>query len=167
MTVQLPTFEQCAKGLSGFVVALGTLGATALPANAGGSAPTQVSVTGSVLSCSNGLAFTVTGGTIAFSIHDSYDATGGEHVTGNLRPNSITAASNTPGDPSVYRIVGDDWFGGSFSVNQQTGVFTSTSELQVLASNGATVANVNNVVHLNRDGTVISHDFGSCTSPTG
>jgi hypothetical protein len=159
------TVKKIALGLA---AAAGGVGLVASPASAGGPAQRQtIPVAGAVFRCDNGLAFTITGGTITASIHDSFDPNGGEHVTGTTVPNQVTASSNIAGDTSVYRIVGADWFGGNFSATQQTGVFTSTDHFQIVTPGGGTVANVSEVFHMNRDGTVTSHDFGNCTTPQG
>jgi hypothetical protein len=164
----MTTVQKVKKIALGVAVLAGGVGLLAGPASAGGPAQRQtVDATGAVFGCDGGLAFTITGGTVTFSISDSFDATGAEHVTGTTIPSHVTASSNIPGDTSVYRIVGASWFGGNFSAAQQTGVFTSTDHFQILAPSGGPVANVSDVIHMNRDGTVISHDFGNCTTPQG
>jgi hypothetical protein len=129
----------------------------------GGAQITTFDATGATFSCSTGVTYTVLGGTVRSVFHDSFDATGGEHVTGTTVPNGVTLSDGTTS--TIYRLSGATWFGGSFLSNGQF-VFTDTGHFNIIGSNGGVVARVSTVEHMSSNGSNFSFDFGQCTAPS-
>jgi hypothetical protein len=119
-------------------------------------------VAGSQLFCTN-TTYTATGGSIDSVFNETISANGSDHVTGTDTANHITAI-----DPAgnIYRVVGADWFGGTFPAGSG-GTFTDTNEFQVIAANGGVVDSVRVIEHLSPNGKTISFDFGTCAPPGG
>jgi hypothetical protein len=138
------------------------------PAGAAGNAgSTQVSTfdpTGATFSCSTGVTYTVTGGTVRSIFHFSTDASGGGHVTGTTAPTGVTLSDGTTN--TVYRLAGASWFGGNFDASGNF-VSTDTSFFNILGPSGGPVAKVAVVEHMSSGGTNFSFDFGQCQAPSG
>ncbi len=119
-------------------------------------------VAGAQLFCTN-TTYTLTGGSVNAVFNMTTSANGAVHITGTDTANHITAV-----DPSgnTYRVVGADWFGGTFPAGQG-GTFTDTNEFQVIAANGGVVDSVRVIEHLSPNGQTISFDFGTCAPPGG
>jgi hypothetical protein len=135
----------------------------AMPAGAAGTTVvSSFDPTGAVFSCSNGTSYTVLGGTVTSVFHDSFDAAGGEHVTGTISPKGVTLTDGTSN--TVYRLAGASWFGGSFTA---AGMFVSTDTafFNILGPSGGPVARVAAVEHFSSGGTNFSMTFGQCQTP--
>jgi hypothetical protein len=119
-------------------------------------------VAGAQLFCTS-TTYTVTGGSINSVFNETISANGSMHVTGTDTASHITAV-----DPAgnTYRVVGADWFGGTFPAGSG-GTFTDTNEFQVIAANGGVVDSVRVIEHLSPNGQTISFDFGTCAPPGG
>lgn len=119
-------------------------------------------VAGAQISCTN-TTYTATGGSIVSVFNETTSANGSMHVTGTDTANHITAV-----DPAgnTYRVVGADWFGGTFPAGSG-GTFTDTNEFQIIAANGGVVDSVRVIEHLSPNGQTISFDFGTCAPPGG
>jgi hypothetical protein len=117
---------------------------------------------GMQLVCTN-TTYTLTGGSVKAVFNETTSANGSVHVTGTDTASHITAV-----DPAgnTYRVVGADWFGGTFPAGQG-GTFTDTNEFQVIAANGGVVDSVRVIEHLSPNGKSISFDFGTCAPPGG
>jgi len=136
----------------------------AVPAMAGGN-PNSAQVTtfdptGAQFTCTTA-TYTAIGGVVQQVMRDSFDATGGEHVTGTITPKGVTLTDGT----SLYRLAGATWFGGSF--NEATGhfVFTDTGHFNIIAADGTVVGRVSTVEHSGSSGSSFSFDFGTCEAP--
>jgi len=119
-------------------------------------------VAGSQLFCTN-TTYTATGGSIVSVFNETTSANGAMHVTGTDTANHITAV-----DPAgnTYRVVGADWFGGTFPAGSG-GTFTDTNEFQIIAAKGGVVDSVRVIEHLSPNGQTVSFDFGTCAPPGG
>jgi hypothetical protein len=132
-----------------------------LPANAGtGAEVTTFDPTGAQFACTDA-TYTAVGGVVQQVLRDSFDANGGEHVTGTITPKGVTLTDGT----SLFRLVGASWFGGSF--NEATGhfVFTDTGDFNIIAADGTVVGRVSTVEHAGSNGSSFSFDFGNCQPP--
>jgi hypothetical protein len=146
------------------IAAIAVAMVVAMPAGAAGNGA-QVSTfdpTGAVFPCSNGTSYTITGGLVKQVFRDSFDAAGGEHVTGTITPMGVTLTDGTSN--TVYRLAGASWFGGSFNA---AGMFvaTDTAHFNILGPSGGPVANVQLTEHFSSGGTNFSFDFGNCSEP--
>jgi hypothetical protein len=156
------------KGLTAVLVAVASIAVAmvvALPAGAAGGAAqvTTFDVTGATFPCSDGTTYTVTSGSVRSVFHDSFDAAGGEHVTGTISPMGVMLTDGTT--DTVYRLAGASWFGGSFNANGQF-VATDTAFFNILGPSGRPVAKVAAVEHFSSGGTNFSFDFGQCSEPS-
>jgi hypothetical protein len=141
--------------------ALAAIVSFAGPANAAAQ-HSSFPVAGMQLVCTN-TTYTLTGGSVKAVFNETTSANGSVHVTGTDTASHITAV-----DPAgnTYRVVGADWFGGTFPAGQG-GTFTDTNEFQVIAANGGMVDSVRVIEHLSPNGKSISFDFGTCAPPGG
>jgi hypothetical protein len=141
----------------------------AVPAHAAGQAgSTQVTTfdpTGAVFTCSTGTNYTVLGGIVRSVFHDSFDANGGEHVSGTISPTGVTLTDGTTS--TIYRLAGATWFGGTFNAATGQFVFTNTDHFNIIGPTGGVVAQVSAVEHMSSGGANFSFNFGQCQSPTG
>jgi hypothetical protein len=119
-------------------------------------------VAGAQIVCTN-TTYTATGGSIDSVMNMTTSANGSMHVTGTDTASHITAV-----DPSgnTFRVVGADWFGGTFPIGQG-GTFTDTNEFQIIAANGGVVDSVRVIEHVSPNGKTMSFNFGTCAPPGG
>jgi hypothetical protein len=155
------------KGLTAVLVAVASIAVAmvvAMPAGAagGGAQVSTFDPTGAVFPCSNGTSFTVTGGLARSVFRDSFDAAGGEHVTGTITLNGVTLTDGVTS--TVYRISGASWFGGTVNAAGNF-VATDTAHFNILGPGGGLVANVQLTEHFSSGGTNFSFDFGQCSTP--
>jgi hypothetical protein len=135
-------------------VAVGAWVLGALPAQAAGSG----------ITCLNGtttVTYTPTGGYLHQTFHDSFDATGGEHVTGTVNAVGVTLTDGTTS--TVYKASGALWFGGYMRPDGSF-VGTDTGFINII-SGGVIVDRVASVDHVNFNGSGFTFNFGSCAPP--
>jgi hypothetical protein len=126
--------------------------------------PAQAS--GGGITCTNGtttVTYLPTGGYLHMAFHDSFDATGGEHVTGTANPVGLTLTDGTTS--TVYKASGALWFGGYLRPDG-TFVGTDTGFINIIAG-GVVVDRVASVDHVNFNGSGFTFNFGSCAPPGG
>ena len=103
----------------------------------------RVDVTGTVFTCADGSYYTITSGDAMFLFHESFDQSGGDHVTGTVAPRNVKLSFS--GDNNTYRLAGASWFGGNIT-DAQAG-FTDTEHFQILGASGGVVDNVSITSH--------------------
>jgi hypothetical protein len=135
-------------------VAVGACAFGALPAQAAGGGITCVNGTTTV-------TYTPTGGYLHQAFHDSFDATGGEHVTGTINPVGVTLTDGTTS--TVYKASGALWFGGYLRPDGSF-VGTDTGFINIM-SGGRIVDRVASVDHVNFNGSGFTFNFGTCAPP--
>jgi hypothetical protein len=135
------------------------------------AAPGQVvkeDPTGAVFDCGD-VTYTVTGGTVTFLFHLSFDAAGGEHVTGTAAPTGVTLTSSA--DNRTYLLAGASWFGGNFTAGG-TSNFIDTQYFNIIYPGEGVVDRVaiTAVFSMNANGEVtvdFVKDSGECAPPGG
>jgi hypothetical protein len=147
------------------VGSLGVLGIALSAGSALGSGPAErvtVPVVGDQFVCDDA-TYTVTSGSIQIVEHEGESASGNENFTFTITPRKVIAED---GDGNVVSIRGATWGGGSFNVQQGTGVFTVTDKFQIVHQGSGTVDNVNSTFHITFvNGNVKEFDFGTCQTP--
>jgi hypothetical protein len=129
-------------------------------ASAAGATVQTAPAAGAVFTCAGGVTYTVVSGSIRIVMNETTSASGNMSITGTIVPQNVTAVSSQGG---TFRIVGADWFGGSF--NAQTGnmVQTATAHFQILGPTGP-VGTVLQTFHFSSNSTV-TLDKGTCQPP--
>jgi hypothetical protein len=114
--------------------------------------------TGDVFVCEGGETYTITGGTLVWTLHEDENAAGGFNFTATIVPRGVTAV-NSDGDE--FRAVGAVWFGatGNAAGNVQS---TFTFKIQLVSVGGGKANGVNLVAHESTDGSNFFFDFGTC-----
>ena len=111
-------------------------------------------------------SYTVTSGSIKFTIHEGESKSGNTNFTVTLTPQNVVAE-----DPAgnVYKIAGAFWVGGTTNAQSGSEQFTLTDKFQIVERGVGSVGSVNVTFHVNAvDGEVTNikdFDFGTCTSP--
>ena len=125
--------------------------------------PAQAS--GGGITCVNG-STTVTylpiAGYLHQAFHDSFDATGGEHVTGTINPVGVKLTDGTT--TRVYSASGALWFGGYLRTDGSF-VGTDTGFINILSPTGGVVDRVAAVDHMNFNGSGFTFNWGNCAPP--
>lgn len=118
--------------------------------------------TGDVFVCEDGTTYTITGGVIAFTIHEGASASGNGNFTATIVPRGVTAVDN---DGNTFAAVGAVWFGDTF--NAQHGNFQGwfTFKIQFVGTGAGKTDSVNLVGHESSDGANFFFDFGTCEEP--
>jgi hypothetical protein len=113
--------------------------------------------TGDVFVCEDD-TYTITGGTLFWTLHEDENAAGGFNFTATIVPRGVTAV-NSDGDE--YRAVGAVWFGatGNAAGNVQS---TFTFKIQLVSVGGGRADSVNLVAHESTDGSNFFFDHGTC-----
>jgi hypothetical protein len=144
------------------IVALVLVALVPSAASAAGATVQVQPATGAVFTCAGGVTYTIVSGSIRVVMNQTTSASGNMSITGTIVPQGIVATSSQGG---TFRIVGADWFGGSF--NAQTGnlVQTATAHFQILGPNGP-VGSVQQTFHVSSNSTV-TLDKGTCQPPAG
>jgi hypothetical protein len=127
----IPGCLRWAALLLGLLVAF--LGFSSAKADASPGQVTQVDATGAVFPCNDGSSYTVTSGSVTVVSHDSFDAAGGEHITGTLTHGGGTVQLNHSTDNGTYRLAGASWFGGNGTAGG-TFEFGDTAHFQILGT---------------------------------
>ena len=121
-------------------------------------------VTGDTIECAS-TTYTVTSGSIKFTIHEGQSKTGNTNFTGTITPQDVLAEDTTGNEVSVR---GAFWFGGTTSTQRSTEQFWETGKLQLVDETG-TVDSVNVTFFVQVvDGEVTNikeFDFGTCAEP--
>jgi hypothetical protein len=117
--------------------------------------------TGDVFVCEGGETYTITGGTLFWTLHEGESAAGGFNFTATIVPRGVTAV-NSDGD--LFRAVGAVWFGatGNPSGSVQS---TFTFKIQLVRVGGGKADSINLVAHESTDGSNFFFDFGTCVEP--
>lgn len=118
-------------------------------------------VTGDVFVC-EGTTYTLTGGTIAFTIHEGESASGNGNFTATIVPRGVTAVDN---GGKTFRAVGAVWFGGTFNAQRESFQSTFTFKIQLVGTGRGKADSVNLVAHESSDGANFFFDFGTCAEP--
>ncbi len=135
---------------------------SAAPAVAGPAVHMVEDVTGDVIVCES-TTYTITSGTIKFTLHEGTSASGNENFTGTITPQKVVA---TDGEGNVYSLRGAFWFGAAVNAQQETVVSTNTAKLQVVSQGTGSVDSVNLTAHFTLvNGNVKEFDFGTCEQP--
>lgn len=114
-------------------------------------------LTGDVFVCEGG-TYTITGGTLFWTLHEDENAAGGFNFTVTIVPRGVTAVND---DGDEFRAVGASWFGatGNAAGSVQS---TATFKVQFVSVGGGRADSVNLVAHGSTDGSNFSFDFGTC-----
>ncbi len=141
------------------------LGVAAAPVSASQPAFHSVEdVTGDTIECAS-TTYTVTSGSILFTIHEGQSKTGNTNFTGTITPQDVVAEDTAGNEVSVR---GAFWFGGTTTTQRGSEQFWSTGKLQLVDETGL-VDNVNVTFFVQVvDGEVTNikeFDFGTCAPP--
>ncbi len=137
----------------------GSLLAGASSALADGATTSVIPATGAVFACQNG-TYTAIAGDLKFVMHEGTSASGNENITGTATPEGVVLQD---GFGNSYRLAGASWFGGTFNA-QTGGQMTDTADFQILNAAGGTIARVQEMFHVDANGTVVL-DKSTCLPP--
>ncbi len=150
-------------GIGAGLLAAG-LGIGGMSAYANPGAVGDMPVAGTEIPCViNGqpVTYTVTAGTAHMVYQSHQDATGGDHFTGTIALNGVTATDGS--SATVYQVVGSSWFGGN-GASPDTTTVVATDEFNILGPIGR-VASVHASLTFYPDGTVKGTSIGDCQAP--
>jgi hypothetical protein len=99
-------------------------------------------VTGEVFTCTS-TSYTITSGSIRFTIHEGQSKTGNLNFTGTITPVDVVAE-----DPAGNEVAirGADWFGGTANASRETEQFWNTEKFQIIDQGGGTIDSVKRYV---------------------
>jgi len=154
--------QAAAAVASGLIV----LGVAAAPVSASQPAFHFVEdVTGDTIVCES-TTYTITSGSIKFTVHEGQSARGNANFTGTVTPEDVVAESADGNDVSV---AGAFWFGGTTNARRGSEQFWSTGKLQLVDQAAGSVDSVNVTFFVQVvDGEVTNikdFDFGTCAEP--
>ena len=122
-------------------------------------------VTGDTIACES-TTYTVTSGSIKFTIHEGQSESGNANFTGTITPQNVLAEDPAGND---YALRGAFWFGGTINSQQGSEQFWSTAKLQIVDPGVGVVDSVNATFFVQVvDGEVTNikdFDFGTCEEP--
>jgi len=158
--------SKTARAAAALASGMALLGVAAGPVSASQPAFHSVEdVTGEVFTCTS-TSYTITSGSIRFTIHEGQSKTGNLNFTGTITPVDVVAE-----DPAGNEVAirGADWFGGTANASRETEQFWNTEKFQIIDQGGGTIDSVNvtffiqfvNGVPTN----VKDFDFGTCAVP--
>jgi hypothetical protein len=154
-----------AAGVAAVLAVMGAALVVVLPASAGGNAGSTQKMTfdptGAVFTCP-GTDYTVLGGELRLTLHDSTAADGSEHVSQTRVPLMVTLSDGTTS--TIYRLAGANASGGNFHPDGQV-EFTDITFFNILAPNHGVVARVAGVEHYNSVSGGFTFTFGACETP--
>jgi len=135
------------------------------PAVAGPAEHFVEDVTGDTIICDTA-TYTVTSGSIRFTLHEGTSESGNLNFTGTITPSRVVAEDEAG---NQYSLRGAFWFGATINAQRESGQETFTGKLQIVAQGGGTVDSVNVTFHTNFVGDQITNvkgfDFGTCEEP--
>jgi hypothetical protein len=110
--------------------------------------------------------YTITSGSIMFTIHEGQGQTGNTNFTGTITPQDVVAEDSAGNEVDVS---GAFWFGGTSNTRRGTEQFWSTGKLQLVDQGAGSVDSVNVTFFIQVvDGEVTNikdFDFGTCAEP--
>lgn len=122
-------------------------------------------VTGDTIACES-TTYTITSGSIKFTIHEGESKSGNTNFTVTITPQKVVAQDEAGTD---HNLRGAFWFGGTTNAQRGSEQFTFTGKLQIVERGRGTVDSVNVTFHVNAvDGEVTNikeFDFGTCDEP--
>ena len=148
------------RGLLASVALMGSLLVGVSGASASPASVDTLSATGTQFACQND-TYVVTAGSLRFVMQEGTSASGNIEMTGTVTPQGVVL---TDAQGKTYSLAGASWFGGTMNAQTGGGQMTDTANFQILSQGSGSVANVQEVFHMDATGAV-TLEKGSCVSP--
>ncbi|SRR6266508_2492726 len=154
------------QAAAGLASGLTMLGVAVAPVSASQPAIHFVEdVAGDTIVCES-TTYTITSGSIKFTIHEGQSQTGNTNFTGTITPQDVVAEDSAGNEVDVS---GAFWFGGTSNARRGAEQFWSTGKLQLVDQGAGSVDSVNVTFFVQVvDGEVTNikdFDFGTCAEP--